>query len=207
MADLTLTDIEKKYRDIARAADDSAKAAIRAEEARRGERLNSNEIEAYYKKARDGIVSVQSAQKQLNDQSRLFSTGWRKAFNDYVDNATNAAQTAARVFDKFTSGLEDALVDFAKTGEFVWQGFVNSMLEELLRSQIRETIAGLGSAIGLGDLFGGGGGAANARGSSANNPMYVIDVSGGGGGAKLIGSMSSGGGIGGGGGGIGDLIS
>ena len=208
MADLTLTDIEKKYRDIARAADDSAKAAIRAEEARRGERLNSNEIEAYYKKARDGIVSVQSAQKQLNDQSRLFSTGWRKAFNDYVDNATNAALTAARVFDKFTSGLEDALVDFAKTGEFVWQGFVNSMLEELLRSQIRETIAGLGSAVGLGGLFGGGGGSANARGSSANNPMYVIDVAGGGGGANLIGSMSSGGGIGGsGGGGIGDLIS
>jgi hypothetical protein len=207
MADLTLTDIEKKYRDISRAADDSAKAAIRAEEARRGEKLNPSEVEAYYKKAREGTDSVVSAQKRLNDQSRLFSTGWRKAFNDYVDNATNAAQTAARVFDKFTSGLEDALVDFAKTGEFVWQGFVNSMLEELLRSQIRETIAGLGSAIGLGDLFGGGGGAANARGSSANNPMYVIDVAGGGGGANLIGSMSSGGGIGGGGGGIGDLIS
>lgn len=207
IADVGLTDIEKKYRDIVRAADDSAKAAIRAEEARRGAPLNTQEIQDYYAKARQGTDRLVTSQKKLYDSSRTFSTGWNKAFKEYVDNATNAAAKAERMFAKFTSGLEDLIVEFAKTGKFEWQGFVNSMLEELLRSQIRETLSSLGTAFGFGNLFGGGG-SANARGTTANNPMYVIDVgSGSGGGSNLIGSlmgnnsMASGGGIGGGGGG------
>jgi hypothetical protein len=85
------------------------------------------------------------------------------------------------------------------------------MAEELLRSQIKSTIASFGQAFGLGDLFGATGGA--APGSSANNPMYVIDISGGGsvgGGTDVLGnfinnlggskapSTTSGGGFGGG---------
>jgi lambda family phage tail tape measure protein len=215
MADLTLTDIEKKYRDIARAADDSAKAAVRAEEARRGAPLNTQEIEAYYKKSREGIDAVVTAQKKLNAESRTFSTGWNKAWADFTDNATNAAQSAARVFEKFTSGIEDALVDFAKTGKLNWKSFVAGMAEELLRSQIKQTLASVlqiqnpfssgGSSIGdsLGGLFGGllGGTGGATRGQSANSPMYVLDVSGGGAGGALGGIMgpqqsgASGGGI------------
>ena len=213
MSDLTLTDIEKKYRDIARAADDSAKAAIRAEEARRGAPLNPQEVEAYYKKARDGIEAVVTAQKKLNDQSRTFATGWTKAWADFTDNATNAAQAATRVFDKFTQGLEDSIVDFAKTGKFEWKNFVAGMAEELLRSQIKSTLASVlqianpfsssGNSIGssLGGLFEGllGGGGAT-KGQSANNPMYVLDVSGGSRGGMFSGGQdgtgtSTGGGI------------
>ena len=133
IADIGLTDIEKKYRDISRAADDSAKAAIRAEEARRGGPLNAQEIEQYYKKAREGTEALVKAQKKLYDESRTFSQGWNKAFKTYVENARDAASQATRLFDKFTQGLEDALVDFAKTGKFEWKNFVNSMLEELLQ--------------------------------------------------------------------------
>jgi len=213
-ADVGLLDIEKKYRDIVRAADDSARAAVRAEEARRGAPLNTQEIQEYYARARQGTDRLVTSQKKLYDSSRTFSTGWNRAFKEYVENATNAAAKAERMFAKFTSGLEDLIVDFAKTGKFEWQGFVNSMLEELLRSQIRETLASLGTAFGFGNLFGGGGSA--SVGTSANNPMYVIDVGsggGGGGGSNLIGSllgnsnnMASGGGIGGGGGGGGGGI-
>jgi len=223
IADVGLLGIEKSYRDIIRATEDSARAAIRAEEDRRsaiaGTRvlLDPSESKAYYDNAKKGSEELIRAQKKLYDSSRTFSTGWSNAFKRYVEDATNAAARAERMFAKFTSGLEDLIVDFAKTGKFEWQGFVDSMLEELLRSQIKETLAGLGTALGFGDLFGGAG-SANARGSSANNPMYVIDVSGGGGGGGgLIGSltsgnnsMMSGGGIGGGSsilGGLGDIIS
>jgi lambda family phage tail tape measure protein len=202
MADLTLTDIEKSYRNITRAADDSARAAIRAEEARRGAPLNAQEVESYYQKARRGVEGVISAQRQLNDASRSFNTGWQKAWADFTDNAANAAQAATRLFDKFTSGIEDALVDFAKTGKFEWKNFVAGMAEELLRSQIKQTLASVlqisnpfsssGSSIGdsLGGLFGGllGGGGA-ARGQSANTPMYVYDVAGGGGAGGIMGGI------------------
>lgn len=219
IADLGLTDIEKKYRDIARAADDSAKAAIRAEEARRGAPLNAQEIEQYYKKAREGTEGLVKAQKKLYDESRTFSQGWNKAFKTYVENARDAASQATRLFDKFTQGLEDALVDFAKTGKFEWKNFVNSMLEELLRSQIKQTMAsvlqmpnpfGSGNVSDMfGGLFGGLLGDQGAsKGQSANNPMYVFDVSGGSGG-PLGGLMGPQQGIGGGqpGGGIGGAIS
>ena len=122
--------------------------------------------------------ALERAQVKLSRQSRSFSEGWRKAFNDYADSATNAAAIATRVFDKFTSGLEDAIVDFVKTGKFEWKKFVNDMAEELLRAQIKQTIASFGQAFGLGSLFGGGAGP--AAGSTPNNPLYVIDISGGG---------------------------
>jgi hypothetical protein len=202
MADLTLTDIEKGYRNITRAADDSAQAAIRAEEARRGAPLNAQEVEAYYQKARRGVEGVVAAQKQLNDASRSFNTGWRKAWADFTDNAANAAQAATRLFDKFTSGIEDALVDFAKTGRFEWKNFVAGMAEELLRSQIKQTLASLlqvqnpfssgGSSIGdsLGGLFGGLlGGTGAQRGQSAATPMYVVDVSKGGAAGGILGGI------------------
>jgi len=212
-ADIGLLDIEKKYRDVARAADDSAKAAIRAEEERRsalaGTRvfLNPSEVEDYYKRARIGTEELVKAQKKLYDTSRTFSTGWNSAFKRYIEDATNAAKTGERLFEKFTQGVEDLLVDFAKTGKFAWKDFVASMAEELLRSQIKQTMASIlqisnplsssGSSIGdslgglLGGLFGGGGGA--TKGQSANNPMYVYDVASGGGVGGLMGSPASGG--------------
>jgi hypothetical protein len=129
----------------------------------------------------------------LYDQSRTFSTGWKKAFNEYKDAATNSAAAAARVFDKFTSGLEDAIVNFAKTGKFEFQNFVADMAEELLRSQIKQTIAGLGDSLGLGSLFGGSGG--GAAGDTPSNPSYTYIVNGGDVGG-IVGSMAGGGGLG-----------
>jgi len=202
MAKLTLPTIEQKYYDIAAAARDTAKAAIEAQEATLGRKLDPAEVKAYYDAASAGSAKLARQTKSLYDQSRTFSTGWKKAFNEYRDAATNAASAAARVFEKFTSGLEDALVDFAKTGKFEWKNFVADMAEELLRSQIKQTIAGLGSAFGLGDLFGGGGG---APGDTPNNPTYAYVVNGGDMGG-LIGSMAGGGGGGGGGGILGSIF-
>lgn len=98
------------------------------------------------------------AQKQIQQLmvSREWASGWSVAFAEYVDEATNAAKMAERVFAKATQGMEDAIVDFAKTGKFEWKGFVASMAEELLRSQIRQLFA---------QMFGGSG-SSNNSGSS-----------------------------------------
>jgi lambda family phage tail tape measure protein len=193
MAKLTLPAIEQKYYDISAAARDSAKAAIEAEEARIGRRLDPAEARAYYDAASKGSERLAKQTKSLYDQSRTFSTGWKKAFNEYKDAATNSAAAAARVFDKFTSGLEDAIVNFAKTGKFEFQNFVADMAEELLRSQIKQTIAGLGDSLCLGSLFGGSGG--GAAGDTPSNPSYTYIVNGGDVGG-IVGSMAGGGGLG-----------
>jgi hypothetical protein len=108
------------------------------------------------------ISRQQDIARTAFENSRMFSTGWRKAFEEYEDNATNAAKSAQSIFEKTTSGMEDAIVGFAKTGKFEWKGFVNSILEELLRSQVQQLIAktfgmlgGGGGSSGGGGLFGG----------------------------------------------------
>lgn len=155
MAQTSMSEIEKKYDDIRRAADASALAAIRAEEARVGRRLTENEAAKYYEEARKSTDVLIEGQKGLYDESRKFETGWNKAFKTYVDDATNAAKQAEMIFQKVTSGMEDMIVNFAKTGKFEFRGFVNSILEDLLRSQIRQTMAQI---FNIGNNTGGGSG-------------------------------------------------
>ena len=103
--------------------------------------------------------------KRQNEQdiknSQDFSKGFEKAFNEYAENARNNFETAGRVFGKITQGMEDAIVNFAKTGKFQFNDFLNTILEELLRSQVRQLIAqtfggfgGGGGGGGLGTLLG-----------------------------------------------------
>jgi phage-related minor tail protein len=159
MAKLTMTEIEKKYYDIEAAARASAKAAIEAEEARRGARLAPEEAKAYYDAALKGTEELIQKQKELYDQSREFSTGWERAFKEYQENATNAAKQAETIFAKATQGMEDAIVNFAKTGKFEWKSFVSSIVEEMLRQQVRQLIANT-----FGGLFGGASGGSSGGG-------------------------------------------
>lgn len=197
----TMNEIEKKYADIDFAAKKSAKSAIEAEEARIGRRLNSEEAKKYYDTAIAGAEELKQINAEEYETSRQFSTGWAKAFNEYADNATNAAKRAEAIFSKVMGGMEDLIVNFAKTGKFEWKNFVNMMLEELLRAQIQSIFAkmlgtmsgsmrggrsGGGGLTGmLGGLFGGGGGAGGGGGSILGKLGGAIA----GGASKLFGGL------------------
>jgi hypothetical protein len=122
---------------------------------------NAEQLKAIDESAR----AIGDQKQKVFDQQRSFSYGWEKAFKEYADNATNSSRIASNLFTKAMSGMEDALVNFAKTGKFTWKNFVNMMLEELLRAQIQSTFAkmlggmrgGMGGGGGslLGGLFGG----------------------------------------------------
>jgi hypothetical protein len=176
MATSTMSEIERKYADIDFAAQKSAKAAIEAEEARRGAALRPEEAQAYYDAAIKGSERLRATQRTEFENSRRFSTGWKRAFAEYADNATNAARRAEDLFRKATSGMEDAIVNFAKTGKFEWKNFVNMMLEELLRAQIQQIFSQL-----LGGMSG------QMRGGATGG-----GAPGGGGGSSLIGSLLGG---------------
>ena len=85
------------------------------------------------------ITKQQQEQDLINQEN--FAKGFEKAFKTYAESAKNNFETAGRVFSKITQGMEDSIVDFAKTGKFEFRGFINSVLEELLRSQVRSLIA------------------------------------------------------------------
>lgn len=86
--------------------------------------------------------------------ARDWASGWKTAMDTYIDDATNAAKAAERVFTKATQGMEDSIVGFAKTGKFEFKSFLSSIAEEILRSQIRQLIANLFSSGGAGSTGG-----------------------------------------------------
>lgn len=143
-AKLTLSDIEKKYYDIGTAARNAADAAIQAEAKRQGvDKLTLEQQKAYYEAAFKNVTKLKAAIDEHRAASRSWAVGWKQAFKEYMDAATNAAQNAKNIFGKAMQGMEDLIVNFAKTGKFEWKNFLAMMLEEMLRAQIRSTFASL----------------------------------------------------------------
>jgi lambda family phage tail tape measure protein len=110
---------------------------------------------------RERIEITKQQQEQDVKNQENFSKGFEKAFRTYSENARNNFETAGRVFGKITQGMEDAIVNFARTGKFEFKDFLNTILEELLRSQVRQLIAqtfggfsGGSGGGGLGKLLG-----------------------------------------------------
>ena len=108
-----------------------------------------------------GLESIAQGYRDIADQqiatlqeSRTFAEGWRTAFEQYADAAYNASEIARSQFTTATKGMEDAIVNFAKTGKFEFRGFLSSVVEELLRSNIRQLLT---TAFGGGGSGGGGG--------------------------------------------------
>jgi len=168
LEDLSLTPFEKELRDINRMLDNELVAAIRNIKYQWEDGLISTDeyiaetkkLEAAALRTQDKLVGLAT---EARETQRTFAYGWRRAFESYEDDATNAAKAAEKIFAKTTQGMEDSIVNFAKTGKFEFKSFVASILEDLLRAQIQQSIAqifrtpiGGGTAGGgLGNIFGG----------------------------------------------------
>jgi lambda family phage tail tape measure protein len=160
IAKMTMTEIEKKYYDIEAAAKASGKAAIEAEEARRGARLSPEEAAQYYKVAMDGTEKLKEQTKGLYDQSRTFSNGWKTAFNEYADNASNAANRARDIFNSMTNNMNSALDNFVETGKLSFGDLANSIIKDIIKIELKSSAASLltaskgmnwGSMLGFAD--------------------------------------------------------
>ena len=154
----SMTSLQKKYYDIEAASRDAALAAIHAEEGRRGGiKLSRAEQDKFFAEAAKGNQQQKDAAADAYNNSRTFATGWKQAFNDYVESATNAAAIARSAFETAAKALEDTLIDAFKTGKVNWKQFLATVLEDLARSQLKQT---LGQIFGLfgGDKKSSGGG-------------------------------------------------
>lgn len=104
----------------------------------------------------NSMEGLKIKEKELNaereNKSTQWADGWNRAYKSYTADANDAATNAERVFQKTTQGMEDAIVDFVKTGKFEFKDLANSILEELLRIQIRKTAMNIfGSTSSGGD--------------------------------------------------------
>jgi len=130
-----------------------------------------DQIAESYKRLADAQISVSQANYET---SRTFTTGWADAFAEYAESASNSAKQAQMYFETFTGGMEDAMVNFAKTGKLSFKDLANSIIADLIRIQTRKMIVsamsgGLGGIVsGIGSLFG-----FAAGGATDTSPMIV----------------------------------
>jgi lambda family phage tail tape measure protein len=131
-------------RQIASIKENSRKAALEAGRsfAAQFDGLELNAAQA--EQLSTGLTNIAMGYKTITDQqlanldkSRTWSYGWKTAFDDYVDNATNAATQAQNIFASVTKNMEDMFVSFAKTGKFEWKSFMSSIAEDALRAQVK----------------------------------------------------------------------
>lgn len=115
------------------------------------------------------------------EQTKSWIDGWKEATDEYVKRARDSASQAKELFNTATRGMEDAIVNFVKTGKLSFKSLLEDIAEQLLRTQIRQLMANI---FGGGGMFGGGGGGGNVG-------AGIVGGSGGAGGG-IMGSIMNG---------------
>jgi lambda family phage tail tape measure protein len=96
---------------------------------------------------------------KLAENARSFSAGWAQAFNQYAENGTNAARIAGDMFNATTRNMESAIDRFVETGKFSFGDFARSVIQDLIKIELKAQATKLLTSIG------GGGGIFGAIGS------------------------------------------
>lgn len=112
--------------------------------------------DAYRKAGADEVAVAQWVEAEKLKVSREWSDGVQRGLADYADSATNAAQLAQDAITGGFKGMEDALVDFVKTGKLSFSELADSIISDMMRIMIQQSITGpLASAAGglLSNLF------------------------------------------------------
>jgi lambda family phage tail tape measure protein len=118
-----------------------------------GDGLSSEQAQEFA----DGLAQIAARYKEISDAqvanletSRTFAQGWKEAFDDYVDQATNAANIARQTFQSMTNAMESAIDTFVTTGKFKFGDFARSVIQDLLKIQLKKAAVGfLGSVSSL----------------------------------------------------------
>ena len=116
--------------------------------------LSAEQEQAIFDAAEERAKTVVKVSDEATEKSRRFETGWAEAFQSYVDNATNAANAAGQIFNAVTSGMNSAIDKFVETGKFSFGDFAKSVIQDIMKIQLKMAAANVLKASGIGSLFG-----------------------------------------------------
>ena len=154
----TMTDNQKKIAEIQKWADAQTAAYAKIRQAELGSKADVSQDKMYQdriKAIQEFTQKEQVATQTSIDASRSWSNEWQKSINQYVEDAHNGATEAKKLFDDATKGMEDVIVNFAKTGKLSFDQLLTQIAEDLVRSQVKQLFAGLFSSTGLPSVGGG----------------------------------------------------
>lgn len=96
------------------------------------------------------LSAQQSYFNQVDAAQSNWANGASDALQNYVDQAADVAGQTQQLFSNAFGSLEDGIVNFVKTGKLSFKDMANSIIEDLIRIQVRQAAAGfLSSAFGF----------------------------------------------------------
>jgi lambda family phage tail tape measure protein len=100
---------------------------------------------------------IADAQRANLDASRTWEQGWKEAFDKYMESATNAATKAGEVFGSITNNMNSAIDNFVTTGKFKFGDFARSVIQDLIKIELKSQATSLLKSVGGGlmSLLGG----------------------------------------------------
>ena len=105
------------------------------------------------------FLDQQKQEQSTYDAQRTFTAGWDKAFNDYMEKASNAAEIGKQSFQTMADAMGNAIDQFVKTGKLSFRSLIGDMISQLIRLQLQAQLSGifkmLGGAFGIGSSAGG----------------------------------------------------
>lgn len=100
------------------------------------------------------------AERKKLEYAKDWKSGVKLGIKEYIDDVENGAKAAKQAFAKMASAMEDAIVEFVKTGKLSFSNFIDSMISDLIRLAAKKYILApfFKGVEGLFDsVFGGGG--------------------------------------------------
>jgi len=120
-----------------------------------------------YETAKASILGLISARQTAE---RSWATGTQQAFNDYLDNATNAAQHAKDFWGSSFKGMEDMLTNFFMHGKLGVKDFVTVIEQALAKLAAQTFVVNVVGSVSGGAASGAAGSAGSSMlGSAAGN--------------------------------------
>ncbi|NBB58963.1 phage tail tape measure protein [Pseudomonas sp. ODNR1LW] len=104
--------------------------------------LYASETKVLHDELGKRLVAQQTYFSQVDAAQANWSNGAADALQDYVDQAADVAGQTKQLFTSAFSGLEDGIVDFVKTGKLSFKDMADSIIEDLIRIQVRQAAAG-----------------------------------------------------------------
>lgn len=123
--------------------------------------LYNKETEALRAALQQRLTMQQGYYAAVDQAQSDWSLGASSALQTYAEQANDVAGQTRSLFTNAFGNMEDAVVNFVKTGKLSFKDFADGVVADLIRIQVRQAAAGfLGMAFGA--LTGGGGAAMGA---------------------------------------------
>ncbi|MDT3722384.1 phage tail tape measure protein [Pseudomonas oryzihabitans] len=92
------------------------------------------------------VAAMEEGFRKVDAAQADWTNGMAAALDNYRDSVADTAGQFQELFTNAFTGAEDALVDFVTTGKLSFKDLANSIVQDLIRIQIRKALAGAVSA-------------------------------------------------------------